>query len=69
MAEDSPKVWYTVKELAQEWGLSENWLREHSTGGKRPRINGRKFGKFIRFHRDDIQTFLAEIATQKDHAA
>jgi Helix-turn-helix domain len=64
----SEKLWYTVKDLAAEWGLSEGCIRDHATR-KRPRIKGRKFGKFIKFHKNDIQTFLDEIATVKDHAA
>jgi hypothetical protein len=62
------KLWYTVKELSQEWGISEGWIRDHARH-KEPRIQGRKFGKFIKFHRKDIQAFLDRISTTKDHAA
>jgi hypothetical protein len=62
------KLWFTVKDLSAEWGISEGWIRDHATR-KQPRIKGRKFGKFIKFHRDDIKTFLDQIATVKDHAA
>ena len=65
---EEPKVWYTVKELAAEWGISEGWVRDHATR-KQPRIRDRKFGKFIKFHRDDIRTFLDQIATDRNHAA
>ena len=56
------KLWFSVKDLADEWGISEGWIRDHAIR-KQPRIKGRKFGKFIKFHRDDIKTFLDEIAT------
>jgi Helix-turn-helix domain len=62
------KVWYTVKDLSTEWGISEGWIRDHATR-KQPRIKGRKFGKFIKFHKTDIETFLNKIATVKDHDA
>ncbi|MGI9073344.1 MAG: hypothetical protein ACR2JB_19010 [Bryobacteraceae bacterium] len=48
MPENEPrneKLWYTVKDLAEEWGISEGWIRDHATR-KQPRIKGRKFGKF-----------------------
>jgi hypothetical protein len=68
IGEPAEKVWYTVKELSAEWGISESWIRDHAVR-KQPRINGHKFGKFIKFHRNEIKTFLDEIATRKNHAA
>lgn len=62
------KVWYTVKELAAEWGMKESWIRDHVTR-KKPRIKARKFGRLTRFHRDDIETFLKQIETIKEYAA
>lgn len=62
------KIWYSTRELAQEWGISEGWIRDHATR-KQPRINGKKFGKSLRFHVDDIKTFLDQIDTSRNNAA
>jgi hypothetical protein len=66
VSSEPEKVWYSVKELSREWGISEGWIRDHAKH-KEPRIQGRKFGKFIKFHRDDIDEFLQRIATFRDH--
>ena len=57
------KIWWSVPELAAEWDVEEGWIRDHATR-KQPRIRAHKFGKFLRFHRDDIREFLRRIARE-----
>jgi hypothetical protein len=62
------KEWYTVKELAATWGLKPSWIRDHSTR-KQPRLPARKFGKFLLFHRDDLQKFIDEMRLDRVNEA
>ena len=59
------KVWYTVEELAERWGMKPGWVRDHATR-KSPRIKVRKFGRFLRFHYGDVVHFEEQII--QDHA-
>lgn len=54
------KVWYTVEELAERWGMKPGWVRDHATR-KSPRIKVRKFGRFLRFHYSDVVNFEEQI--------
>jgi excisionase family DNA binding protein len=54
------KVWYSVKELADELGLKPSWVRDHATR-KAPRLPAHKFGRLLKFRREEVEEFLEQI--------
>ena len=47
-----------VPEVARILGMSEAWVRQHSSGLRRPAIPSIKLGKCVRFRREAIQGFI-----------
>jgi excisionase family DNA binding protein len=53
---------YTPREVAEQLGVSERWIRDHATR-RNPRIRVVKLGPLLRFREADITAFVAEQMT------
>jgi predicted DNA-binding transcriptional regulator AlpA len=52
----------TPKDVAQELGVSEAWIRDHSSGRRQPALPVVRLGAkkaLLRFRRSDLEQFLA----------
>ncbi len=54
----SPLALLTVVEVAAWLRVSEQWVRAHANGNRRPLLPCTKFGKVLRFQREDIDAFI-----------
>lgn len=52
----------SVEEVAQSFGVSNAWVRQHANGHRRPILPSVKIGKFHRFRISDVQQFIADAA-------
>ncbi len=57
------KEWYSVKELAEEWGLEEETIRQYI---RTKQLEAVKFGNTYRINKDAIQKFIDKRRTTKD---
>ena len=57
------KEWYSVEELATEWGLKEETIRQYI---RTKQLEAVKFGNTYRIHKDAIQKFIDKRRTTKD---
>jgi len=44
--------------------VSENWVRDHGTGRRRPALACVKLGRTIRFRMSDVEQFVEECTRQ-----
>jgi predicted DNA-binding transcriptional regulator AlpA len=51
-----------AKQVADKLGVSERWVRDHTTR-RSPRIHGIKLGLLVRYRREDVDVFMAELDT------
>ena len=51
----------TVQEIAKMLQVSPAWVREHSTGRRRPVIPSIRLGRSIRFDPDKVKAWLDEM--------
>jgi predicted DNA-binding transcriptional regulator AlpA len=51
-----------AKQVADKLGVSERWVRDHTTR-RSPRIHGIKLGLLMRYRREDVDVFMAELDT------
>ena len=49
----------TLKELAKRWKCSPQYLRQHATGGKLPKLGFIRLGNRLRFSQENCDQFLA----------
>lgn len=54
----------TVGDVAEWLAVSERWVRDHSTGGKRPAIKCIHMGGCIRFREKDVEEFILQWCSQ-----
>jgi excisionase family DNA binding protein len=47
-----------AKEIARWLGVSEQWVRDHATGGARPELPYTKLGGRLLFRREKIEEFI-----------
>ena len=47
-----------VPEVSQMLRMSQAWVYQHSNGVRQPTIPSVKFGKSVRFRREDIREFI-----------
>jgi len=52
-----------AREVAAKLGVSERFVRDHTTR-RLPRIAGVRLGKLIRYRSRDVDLFMAELLTQ-----
>ena len=52
----------TVTETAQWFTVSPAWIRDHSSGRRRPLLPSIQLGKLRRFRSGDVQAFIEECA-------
>lgn len=57
----------TAADVARWFGVSRAWVIDHATR-KQPRLPTIRLGKLLRFHRADLEQFLAS-AGLRDRAA
>jgi len=57
------KEWYSVKELAEEWGLEEETIRQYI---RTKQLEAVRFGNTYRIPKDAIQKFIDKRRTTKD---
>lgn len=50
----------TVREVSEILHVSQSWVRDHSSGKRRPVLPSEKLGRAIRFRMSDIEQFLEE---------
>jgi predicted DNA-binding transcriptional regulator AlpA len=48
----------TVEDVARMLGMSAAWVRQHSSGLRRPLIPSVKLGKCVRFRRETVLQFI-----------
>ena len=53
----------TVAEVAELFGVDENWVHCHASGKRKPVLPSLKVGKYRRFRSVDIEQFLALCAS------
>lgn len=58
----------SVKEVADIFGVSKQWVLEHSNGKRNPRIECVKLGKCVRFRPESVERFI-EICSSAAAAA
>lgn len=51
-----------AKQVADKLGVSERWVRDHTTR-RFPKIHGIKLGLLMRYRREDVDIFMAELDT------
>ncbi|MGA2834879.1 MAG: helix-turn-helix domain-containing protein [Terracidiphilus sp.] len=51
-----------ARQVAAKLGVSERWVRDHTTR-RNPRIRGIKLGPLMRYRREDVDVFMAELVT------
>jgi predicted DNA-binding transcriptional regulator AlpA len=51
-----------ARQVADKLGVSERWVRDHTTR-RSPRIRGIKLGPLMRYRREDVDAFMAELDT------
>lgn len=51
-----------AQQVADKLGVSERWVRDHTTR-RSPRIHGIKLGLLMRYRREDVDAFMAELDT------
>lgn len=51
-----------ARQVAAKLGVSERWVRDHTTR-RSPRIRGIKMGILMRYRREDVDLFMAELDT------
>ena len=51
-----------AQQVADKLGVSERWVRDHTTR-RSPRIRGIKLGLLMRYRREDVDAFMAELDT------
>jgi predicted DNA-binding transcriptional regulator AlpA len=51
-----------ARQVADKLGVSERWVRDHTTR-RSPRIHGIKLGLLMRYRREDVDAFMAELDT------
>jgi len=51
-----------ARQVADKLGVSERWVRDHTTR-RSPRIRGIKLGLLMRYRREDVDAFMAELDT------
>ncbi len=54
----NPKRLLTVGEVAEMLSMSEQWVRSHANGNRRPHLPCIKMGKTLRFRPADVETFI-----------
>lgn len=59
---ENPRRWVTVEELAEEAGISKNWLYQRSRRDALPGL--RRFGKHLRIDREVFRRALDEGAVR-----
>lgn len=47
----------TAEQVAQMWGVSPQWVIDHSNGKRTPQIPRVKLGRNVRFRPQDIHAF------------
>lgn len=57
------KEWYSVEELAKEWGLKDETIRQYIRTKK---LEAVRFGNTYRIHKDAKKKFVDERRTLKD---
>lgn len=50
----------TVEQVAEWFGVSTGWVRDHASGRARPVLPCRKLGKCVRFSQMECEAFLEE---------
>jgi len=56
--------YYTPAQLAKRWAVSEMSLRRWRIAG---RLNASRFGRGVRFHRNEVQRFEKEAQVSFSH--
>jgi len=51
-----------ARQVADKLGVSERWVRDHTTR-RSPKIHGIKLGLLMRYRREDVDAFMAELDT------
>jgi predicted DNA-binding transcriptional regulator AlpA len=51
-----------ARQVADKLGVSERWVRDHTTR-RSPKIHGIKLGLLVRYRREDVDAFMAELDT------
>jgi len=51
-----------ARQVADKLGVSERWVRDHTTR-RSPKIRGIKLGLLVRYRREDVDAFMAELDT------
>jgi excisionase family DNA binding protein len=51
----------TVEQVAQMLGMSGAWVYQHSSGARRPLLPSVRLGRSIRFRRESLERFVAEM--------
>ena len=57
------KEWYSVEELAKEWGLKEETIRQYI---RTKQLEAVRFGNTYRIQKDAVNKFIDERRTRKD---
>jgi hypothetical protein len=52
----------TPEDIATWLRVKPAWVRAHANGNRKPKLPSLKMGAFRRFRRQDIQSFLEELA-------
>jgi predicted DNA-binding transcriptional regulator AlpA len=52
----------TADDVARWLGVKPSWVRAHANGARRPMIPSIKVGNFLRFRRQDIETWLKQLS-------
>jgi predicted DNA-binding transcriptional regulator AlpA len=58
VARADPDRLMTVEDVARMLGMSAAWVRQHSSGLRRPLIPSVKLGKCVRFRRETVLQFI-----------
>jgi hypothetical protein len=53
-----PDKLFTVAEVAERFGVNDNWVHSHASGKRMPVLPSLKVGKYRRFRIADIERFL-----------
>jgi excisionase family DNA binding protein len=64
-----PEELLTPKEVADWLRVSVAWVLDHASGRRRPELPSSKLGKVVRFHREEVKTFLDECRRMRGFGA
>ena len=53
-----PEKLLSVSEVAQQLGVTDNWVHSHAAGKRQPVLPSLKLGKHRRFRAADLEQFL-----------